>query len=99
MKSLSYSLGSVAEAVRETVRNFALKEVAPRAYTIDQKDEFPIDLWPKLGSLGLLGITVEEKEGGAGMGYLEHVIAVEELSRVSASIGLSYSPPSNLFFN
>lgn len=89
----------MTEAVRETVRNFALKEIAPRAHLIDQKDEFPKDLWPKLGNLGLLGITVEEKDGGAGMGYLEHVIAMEELSRASASVGLSYAAHSNLCVN
>jgi isovaleryl-CoA dehydrogenase len=89
----------VPDAVRETVRNFALKEVAPRAQEIDHKDEFPRDLWPKLGALGLLGITVEAKDGGAGMGYLEHVIAMEELSRVSAAVGLSYVAHSNLCVN
>jgi isovaleryl-CoA dehydrogenase len=97
--SLPFFLGDVAEAVRETVRNFALKEVVPRAYEIDQKDEFPRDLWPKLGALGLLGITVEEEDGGAGMGYLEHVIVMEELSRASASVGLSYAAHSNLCVN
>lgn len=99
MQNLPFFLSEVAEAVRETVRNFALKEIAPRAHTIDQKDEFPKDLWPKLGDLGLLGITVEEKDGGAGMGYLEHVIAMEELSRASASVGLSYAAHSNLCVN
>lgn len=99
MKSLPFSLGSVAEAVRETVHHFAFNEVAPRAHVIDQADEFPKDLWPKLGALGLLGITVDEKEGGAGMGYLEHVIAVEELSRASGSVGLSYAAHSNLCVN
>jgi len=99
LQSLPFFLGDVAEAVRETVRNFALKEVAPRAYEIDRKDEFPRDLWLKLGALGLLGITVEEEDGGAGMGYLEHVIAMEELSRASASVGLSYAAHSNLCVN
>jgi len=99
VQSLSFSLGSVAEAVQETVRNFALKEVAPRAQAIDQKDEFPKDLWPKLGALGLLGLTVKEEDGGAGMGYLEHIIAMEELSRASASVGLSYAAHSNLCVN
>lgn len=99
MQSLPFSLGEVTEAVRKTVRDFALKEVAPRAHAIDQKDEFPKDLWPKLGKLGLLGITVEEEDGGAGMGYLEHVIAMEELSRASASVGLSYAAHSNLCVN
>ncbi|MBP6951245.1 MAG: isovaleryl-CoA dehydrogenase [Alphaproteobacteria bacterium] len=99
MQSLPLLLGEVPDAVRETVRNFALKEVAPRAQEIDHKDEFPRDLWPKLGALGLLGITVEAKDGGAGMGYLEHVIAMEELSRVSAAVGLSYVAHSNLCVN
>ena len=84
MESLPFFLSEVAEAVRETVRNFALKEVSPRAHSIDKKDEFPRDLWPKLGALGLLGLTVEEEDGGAGMGYLEHMIAMEELSRYGA---------------
>lgn len=99
MQNLPFFLSEVAKAVRETVRNFALKEIAPRAHLIDQKDEFPKDLWPKLANLGLLGITVEEKDGGAGMGYLEHVIAMEELSRASASVGLSYAAHSNLCVN
>lgn len=99
MQSLPLLLGEVPDAVRETVRNFALKEVAPRAQEIDHKDEFPRDLWPKLGALGLLGITVEAKDGGAGMGYLEHVIVMEELSRVSAAVGLSYVAHSNLCVN
>jgi isovaleryl-CoA dehydrogenase len=99
VQSLPLLLGEVPDAVRETVRNFALKEVAPRAQEIDHKDEFPRDLWPKLGALGLLGITVEAKDGGAGMGYLEHVIAMEELSRVSAAVGLSYVAHSNLCVN
>ncbi|MBY0501774.1 MAG: isovaleryl-CoA dehydrogenase [Alphaproteobacteria bacterium] len=99
MQDLPFFLSDVAEAVRETVRTFAIKEVAPRAHDIDQKDEFPRDLWPCLGSMGLLGITVEEVDGGSGMGYLEHVIAVEELSRASASLGLSYAAHSNLCVN
>ncbi len=99
MQKLPFALGDVAEAVRETVHDFAVKEIAPRAHEIDQKDEFPRDLWPKLGDLGLLGITVEAQDGGAGMGYLEHIIAVEELSRASASVGLSYAVHSNLCVN
>jgi isovaleryl-CoA dehydrogenase len=99
LQSLPFFLGDVTEAVRETVRTFAQKEVAPRAHEIDHKDEFPKDLWPKLGALGFLGITVEEEDGGAGMGYLEHVIVMEELSCASASVGLSYAAHSNLCVN
>ncbi len=99
MERPSFSCGNVAEAVRETVRTFAQKEIAPRAHLFDQKDEFPRELWPKLGNLGLLGITVDEKDGGSGMGYLEHVIAMEEISRASGSIGLSYAAHSNLCVN
>lgn len=99
MQSLPFSIGSVAEAVRDTVREFAVKELAPRAHDIDRNDAFPIDLWPKLGALGLLGITVEEQYGGSGMGYLEHVIAMEEISRASGSVGLSYGAHSNLCVN
>jgi len=99
MQTLQFALGETADAVRETVRTFALKEVAPRAQEIDQKDEFPKDLWPKLGKLGLLGITVPEDEGGSGMGYLEHVIVMEEISRASASVDLSYVAHSNLCVN
>ncbi len=99
MKTLPFSIGNVAEAVRETVHQFAQKEVAHRAYTIDKNDAFPKDLWPKLGALGLLEITVDEHDGGSGMGYLEHVIAVEELSRASGSLALSYAAHSNLCVN
>ncbi len=99
MQTLPFFLEETTETVRKTVHDFAQKEVAPRAYEIDHKDAFPRDLWPKLGALGLLGITVEEKDGGTGMGYLEHVIAMEELSRASASVGLSYAAHSNLCVN
>lgn len=94
-----HDFGSVSEAVRKTVRDFAVKELASRAYEIDAHDKFPLDLWPTLGKLGLLGITVEEEFGGSNMGYLEHVIAMEEISRVSASVGLSYGAHSNLCVN
>ena len=87
LPGLGFGLDETAELMRETVRSFAADEVAPRAAEIDSSDEFPRDLWPKIGALGLHGITVEEEYGGAGMGYTEHVIAVEELSRASGSGG------------
>src|SRR5262250_122900 len=99
LRSLDFDLGETAEALRESVRAFAEDEIAPRAAEIDRQDDFPTDLWRKFGSLGLLGITVEEEFGGAGMGYLEHVIAMEEISRASASVGLSYGAHSNLCVN
>ena len=99
LPGLDFGLGETAELMRETVRSFAADEVAPRAAEIDSSDEFPRDLWPKIGALGLHGITVEEEYGGAGMGYTEHVIAVEELSRASGSVGLSYGAHSNLCIN
>ncbi len=97
--SLNFDLGETADMLRESVANFALAEIAPRAAEIDQKNEFPADLWKKMGDLGLLGVTVEEKYGGTGLGYLEHCIAVEEISRASASVGLSYGAHSNLCVN
>ncbi|CAN1552393.1 CaiA Acyl-CoA dehydrogenases [Caulobacteraceae bacterium] len=97
--SLDYDLGETADAIRETVERFAAAEIAPRAAEIDRSDEFPRDLWPKLGDLGLLGITVDEADGGSGLGYLEHVVAMEEISRASASVGLSYGAHSNLCVN
>src|SRR5262249_27374673 len=99
LRSLEFDLGETAEALRESVRAFADAEIAPRAAEIDRQDDFPADLWRKFGDLGLLGITVEEEYGGAGEGYLEHVIAIEELSRASASVALSYSAHSNLCVN
>ena len=97
--SLDFDLGETADAIRETVERFAAAEIAPRAAEIDRTDEFPRDLWPKLGDLGLLGITVDEEDGGSGLGYLEHVVAMEEISRASASVGLSYGAHSNLCVN
>ncbi|MBN8980159.1 MAG: acyl-CoA dehydrogenase family protein, partial [Rhizobiales bacterium] len=85
----NFDLGETADAIRETVRDFSQHEIAPRAAEIDKTNQFPRDLWPKLGALGLHGITVEEEYGGAGLGYLEHCIAMEEISRGSASVGLS----------
>ena len=96
---LDFDLGSEIEMLRQSVRGFAEGAIAPRAAAIDRSDEFPRDLWPKMGALGLLGITVEEEFGGAGMGYLAHVVAMEEISRASASVGLSYGAHSNLCVN
>ena len=84
--SLNYDLGETADMLRDAVRSFSADEIAPRAAEIDRSNEFPMDLWPKLGALGVLGITVDEKYGGAGMGYLEHSVAMEEISRASASV-------------
>src|SRR5689334_3682327 len=96
---LDFGLGETVDILRETVANFAGREIAPRAAAIDRDNEFPRDLWPQLGNLGLLGITVEEEWGGAGLGYLAHVVAMEELSRASASVALSYGAHSNLCVN
>jgi isovaleryl-CoA dehydrogenase len=98
-RMFNFDLGETANAIRETVRDFSQNEIAPRAEEIDKTNQFPRDLWPKLGALGLHGITVEEEYGGAGLGYLEHVLAVEEISRASASVGLSYGAHSNLCVN
>src|SRR5712675_2966502 len=98
-KMFNFDLGETADAIRETVRDFSSHEIAPRAAEIDRSNQFPRDLWPKIGALGLHGITVEEEYGGAGLGYLEHCLAVEEMSRASASVGLSYGAHSNLCVN
>ena len=96
---LDFDLGETADQIRDLTRRFADAEIAPIADEIDQTNTFPRHLWPKLGALGLHGITVEEEWGGAGLGYLEHVVAVEEISRASASVGLSYGAHSNLCVN
>src|SRR5215468_6492022 len=98
-KMFNFDLGETADAIRETVHDFSSNEIAPRAAEIDRTNQFPRDLWPKIGALGLHGITVEEEYGGAGLGYLEHVVAMEEVSRASASVGLSYGAHSNLCVN
>jgi isovaleryl-CoA dehydrogenase len=99
LRSLNFALGETADAIRETVDRFTAANITPRAQEIDKTNSFPRDLWPKLGELGLLGLTVEEEYGGAGLGYLEHSIAMEEISRGSASVGLSYGAHSNLCVN
>lgn len=97
--SLRFDHGETIDMLRDTVAAFAKAEIAPRAAEIDSTNTFPIDLWPKLGALGLHGITVPESEGGSGLGYLAHCIAMEEISRASASVGLSYGAHSNLCIN
>jgi isovaleryl-CoA dehydrogenase len=99
MRGLDFNLGETADLLRDQVEAFTADEIAPRAAAIDRDNDFPADLWRKLGELGVLGITVEEEYGGAGMGYLEHVVAMEEISRGSASVGLSYGAHSNLCVN
>ncbi|GAB4480259.1 MAG: isovaleryl-CoA dehydrogenase [Burkholderiaceae bacterium] len=99
LPGLNFALGDDIDALRDAVRAFADREIAPRAAEIDRSDRFPMDLWRKLGALGVLGITVEEEYGGAAMGYLAHMIAMEEISRASASVGLSYGAHSNLCVN
>src|ERR1043166_1542216 len=98
-RMFNFDLGETADAIRETVHSFSQNEIAPRAAEIDRSNQFPRDLWPRIGALGLHGITVEEEYGGTGLGYLEHCIAVEEMSRASAAVGLSYGAHSNLCVN
>jgi isovaleryl-CoA dehydrogenase len=99
LRGFDFGLGETADLLRDSVRGFASDRIAPRADEIDRSNTFPRDLWPELGRLGLHGITVEEEWGGAGLGYLEHCVAMEEISRASASVGLSYGAHSNLCVN
>ena len=99
MAFMNFALGDTVDMLREAVREFVEREITPKAADIDRDNHFPAELWPKLGQLGLLGVTVEEEYGGSGLGYLEHVVAMEEISRASASIGLSYGAHSNLCVN
>src|SRR3954465_1363207 len=98
-RMFNFDLGETADAIRETVQAFSADEIAPRAADIDRSNEFPRDLWPKIGALGLHGITVEEEYGGSGLGYLEHCIAVGEILGRPAAVGLSYGAHSNLCVN
>src|SRR5437764_13283318 len=99
LAALDHDLGPEIDMLRTTVRDFADEKIAPIAAEIDKTDRFPIELWPEMGALGLHGITVEEEYGGAGMGYLAHCVAMAEVSRASASVGLSYGAHSNLCVN
>ena len=98
-KAMNFALGEDIEALRDTVQRWAAANLAPRAAEIDATNTFAVDLWPKLGELGLLGVTADPEYGGSGMSYLAHVVAMEEVSRASASIGLSYGAHSNLCVN
>src|SRR5262245_11951308 len=99
MFEFDFGLGDDVDLLRTTVREFAASEIAPRAEAIDRDNKFPRDLWPQLGELGLLGLTVDPQYGGSGLGYLAHVVAMEEISRASGSVGLSYGAHSNLCVN
>ena len=99
LPALNFGLGEEIDMLRASVQSFAAEEIAPRAAAIDRTNEFPMDLWRKFGALGLLGVTTEPEYGGAGMGYLAHIVAMEEISRASASVGLSYGAHSNLCVN
>ena len=98
-RPFNFDLGESAEMIRDSTREFAEAEIAPRAAQIDRDNQFPRDLWPKMGALGLHGVTAPEEYGGLGLGYLEHCVAIEEVSRASASVGLSYGAHSNLCIN
>src|SRR5881409_3399349 len=97
--ALDFHLGETIGMLRESVQDFAAAEIAPRGAEIDRSNQFPMDLWRKMGDLGLLGMTVEEDYGGTDMGYLAHIVAMEEISRASGSVGLSYGAHSNLCVN
>jgi len=97
--AFDFALGETADAIRDSTQRFAADRIAPRAVEVDQTNTFPRDLWPEMGELGLHGITAEPEYGGLGLGYLEHVVAMEEVSRASAAIGLSYGAHSNLCIN
>ncbi len=99
LPAFDFGLGETADMIRDSIAGFAADNIAPRATEIDTSNKFPRDLWPQLGDLGVLGVTVEEEYGGAGLGYLEHCVAMEEISRASASVGLSYGAHSNLCVN
>src|SRR3977135_3596755 len=99
IRGFDFGLGETADMLRDSVRGFAADKISPRADEIDRSKAFPRDLWPELGKLGVHGITVEEEWGGAGLGYLEHCVAMEEISRASGSVGLSYGAHSNLCVN
>ena len=99
MFDFDFGLGEEIDLLRDTVRSFAEAEIGPRADAIDRDNQFPRDLWPELGKLGLLGVTVESEYGGSELSYLAHVVAMEEISRASASVGLSYGAHSNLCVN
>ena len=99
MIGLNFNLGEDIDMLRDSVAQFAAKEIAPRAAQIDRDNQFPPDLWEKFGDLGVLGMTAEEEYGGTQMGYLAHIVAMEEISRASASVGLSYGAHSNLCVN